>query len=513
MIKRSTQLVILIIVYVSFMPSSLGAQNPAEDFAKIDALNILRKLNDIPASTSLTAREASAYIAFFDSTCEKGVFVPPHIDIDVYLAVLEEIIPSDTPIYHIFHNFDDSHLLLSYQEFRFLSIVQAQFRLEEIFLRLSSLEKINNMIPFILINKELSESKSQILQEVLQLYENLYSEPEKRRYWQAMGRMMEKIDLKASESGNQIIQRSPYGVFVQPGQILGKLKFQMQQEVDSDLIKDAAGVITTIATAERKYQRKGRYNIEIEHSSIGSLPKIDMEMAADFFDKAFKTDNSKLKIQYYSKSIEANPSFSPAFYNRGIAYYEEEQYQEAITDFNQALKLEPRSALAYFYRGVCQMELNEYREAIKSFALAISLDPRPSNALLNRGLCYQKIERYDKAILDYGQLLKIESANIAALTNRGFCFQRQKNYSRAIQDYRAILAIDPGNASAHYNMGVIYWIKKDWQAVIEAWEKCLQTNPYHQQVLDNLPTAKVNAEMMKKQKRKYIIDQRAVEKK
>jgi tetratricopeptide (TPR) repeat protein len=503
----------LIITLLLFILSSPAAQKPSDDFAKIDALNILMKLNDKPANTSLTSTEALDFITFFDSTCEKGVFVPPHIDIDVYLEVLEEIISSDTPIHHIFQKYDDSHLLLSYQEFKFLSLVQAQFRLEEIFLRLPSLEKIKNMIPFILKNKELSESKSQILKNVLLLHENLYSTQEKKRYWQAIERMMDKIDLKASESGNQIVQRSPYGIVVQPGQILGKLKFQMQEETDSDLIKYAAGVITAIATAEGNYKREGRYNIEINHPSIGLLPKIDMDKAVDFFDKAFKTDNNELKIQYYSKSIETNPSFSPAFYNRGIAYYEQKQFEEAIADFNQALKLEPRSALAFFYRGICQMELNDYQRAIESFTLTVSLDPRPSKALLNRGLCYQKMESYEKAIRDYSQSLKIEPNNIGALTNRGFCFQRQKEYPRAIQDYRAVINVDPGNASAYYNMGVIYWTKKDWNAVIEAWEKCLQTNPYHQQVLDNLPTAKVNAEMMKKQKRKYIIDQRAVKKK
>lgn len=472
--------------------------------------NVIDSLREISQEIENERFDESSYhrlIKYFDNQCLKGVIIPQPEGLDKFLSQIESVFFIDSTLTSSFQLLKDNHLILSYHELLFRTLVQIQFRLEELFLTLSSQEKISYMVHYILLNKNISEAKTSHLHQTILLYSQLKTAFEKRRYWQSIDRQLLDTDLKMSETGNQLVQRSPYGIITRPGEILAPLKWQCTNETEQELKDYACNVIANIETAERKYSRAQKYDIQIQMPEGNLLPGINMQAAAEYFEKAYETEDNDLKIDYYTRSIEANSEFSPAYYNRGIAFYEGKKYHEAIQDFNQALKLEARSALAYYYRGVCYQELNELEKAIVSYSCAITLDPEPEDCLLNRGLCYQSLGNFSRAIKDYTRIIKRNRQNVLALINRGYCYQQMKDLTQAIIDYKKVIEIAPFNASAYYNLGSIYWMQQDWEAVIEVWEKCLEINPDHEQVLNNLPTAKVNARYSKKQKRTIIIDQ------
>lgn len=472
--------------------------------------NVIDLLREISQEIENERFDESSYhrlIKYFDNQCLKGVIIPPAEGLDDLLSQIDGIFYIDSTLTTFFQLLRNNHLMLSYHELLFRTLVQVQFRLEELFLALSSQEKISYMVRYILLNKNISEAKTSHLHQTILFYSQLKTASEKRRYWESIDRQLMDTDLKMSETGNQLVQRSPYGIITHPGEIIAPLKWQCTNETEQELKQYAIEVIANIETAERKYNRAQKYEIHIQMPEGNMLSGINMQAAADYFEKAYETEENDLKIDFYTKSIEANPEFSSAYYNRGIAYYEEKKYHEAIQDFDQALKLEAKSAMAYYYRGVCYQEMNELEKAIVSYSCAITLDPEPEDGLMNRGLCYQKLGNFSRAIKDYTRIVKRNPQNVLVLTNRGYCYQRMKDLTRAIRDYKKVIEIAPFNAPAYYNLGSIYWMQQDWEAVIGVWEKCLEINPNHEQILDNLPTAKVNARYTKKQKRTIIIDQ------
>ncbi len=64
-------------------------------------------------------------------------------------------------------------------------------------------------------------------------------------------------------------------------------------------------------------------------------------------------------IQDYTKAIELNPNYNDAYYNRGSAKYEIEDYRGAIEDYNKAIKLNPNSDKAYYNRGAAKITLGQ----------------------------------------------------------------------------------------------------------------------------------------------------------
>ncbi len=52
-----------------------------------------------------------------------------------------------------------------------------------------------------------------------------------------------------------------------------------------------------------------------------------------------------------------------AYYNRGLAYFEKGQYDQAISDYTKALEINPRYARAYYDRGSAYARKGQYDKA------------------------------------------------------------------------------------------------------------------------------------------------------
>jgi len=72
------------------------------------------------------------------------------------------------------------------------------------------------------------------------------------------------------------------------------------------------------------------------------------------------------------------------FYNnRGIAFGEKGQYDQAISDFNQAIEINPRYDRAYNNRGIVYRLRGQYNQAISDFNKAIAINPLDAEAYNN----------------------------------------------------------------------------------------------------------------------------------
>ena len=74
-----------------------------------------------------------------------------------------------------------------------------------------------------------------------------------------------------------------------------------------------------------------------------------------------------------------------AYYDRGLTYYEQRDYDRAVADFDTALKIDPKDAFAYYNRGIAQYGRHDFDRAIADFSQAIKLDGKIALAFHNRG--------------------------------------------------------------------------------------------------------------------------------
>jgi tetratricopeptide (TPR) repeat protein len=85
------------------------------------------------------------------------------------------------------------------------------------------------------------------------------------------------------------------------------------------------------------------------------------------------------------------------YLRRGIAYYNDSQYDQAISDFTKALEINPRDADAYSNRGSVYREKGQYEQAISDSNKALEINPNFGMAYYQRGRVYYLKGEYNKS--------------------------------------------------------------------------------------------------------------------
>jgi tetratricopeptide (TPR) repeat protein len=133
--------------------------------------------------------------------------------------------------------------------------------------------------------------------------------------------------------------------------------------------------------------------------------------------------------------IQLKPQDYRAYYNRGLARFDQEDYESAIADYNQALRQTPTpysQALSSVYndRGLVYLQLGNLTGAIADFSLAIRLNTDDARAYYNRGCACHRQGAYSHAIRDFTQSIQRHPNQAEAYVNRGIA-RYQLGYQQA----------------------------------------------------------------------------------
>lgn len=111
----------------------------------------------------------------------------------------------------------------------------------------------------------------------------------------------------------------------------------------------------------------------------------------------FGLGQSKQAIEAYQESL-AISALPETHYNLGIAYFSQEQWALAITQFKQAINLRPHFAIAWYYRGLAYEKLTRLESAKEALINSLRFDPslRRSYPILVK--VFKKLGEHDQAI-------------------------------------------------------------------------------------------------------------------
>lgn len=156
-------------------------------------------------------------------------------------------------------------------------------------------------------------------------------------------------------------------------------------------------------------------------------------------------------VDSYNKSLKLDPSYYPAYINRGYAYLTLEKYKEALVDYNKALEFGDIPA-AYAGRADTYYGMGEYNKAIDDYKKATTLNPSDAHSYCFLSLSNFEAQKYQDSI-DAAQM----SQQIDPTCGRQRLIETQARSFFALgNNDQALVYINKALAMGDYSLGHYY---------------------------------------------------------
>jgi len=292
---------------------------------------------------------------------------------------------------------------------------------------------------------------------------------------QELAKALKSVDAEVQDKFFRNMSRRAAGMLKEDMEYMGPVRI-------SD-VKEAQGKIALIV------QRL------LKAGEIAQSPKEELEedkSAADYINRGhayYEKGEYDEAIADYTQIIKLDPDDYEAYYNRSDAYYKKGEYDLAIADYANAKKLKERDHYdfdedddfdlglddigsshahrgdpRYFRRSDECCENGDYDGAIAVYNQAIMLDPDNAAAYcLYRGRAYSKKGSYDEAIADFTKAMELNPKDDIAYRNRLFTYCLKGDYDKAIADCNHVIESDPDdNVVANVIRFFMYFKKGDY---------------------------------------------------
>jgi tetratricopeptide (TPR) repeat protein len=174
----------------------------------------------------------------------------------------------------------------------------------------------------------------------------------------------------------------------------------------------------------------------------GSRTPKDLAVVFSYRCKDYLEDEKfERALQDCDQAIWLDANFLPAYQIRGLVHEQANHHRRAVADFAQVIAQQPANAGAW--DGLCRNELalDHHRLAISACSESLQLRPGHAATLVTRGLAYLRSGALDAAIADFDNALQANPALPAALYGRGMARLERHDRDNGEADIAAATAI------------------------------------------------------------------------
>jgi tetratricopeptide (TPR) repeat protein len=155
------------------------------------------------------------------------------------------------------------------------------------------------------------------------------------------------------------------------------------------------------------------------------------------------------RVAACSRLIELRPDHAYFYASRGMAYYDNGDYDHAIADANEAIRLNPNDFFFYVVRGFARFRKGDYDQAISDYYRAIELKPKLALAYDALSDAYNHRGDRDRAIAAADEAIRLAPPKFGlAYYHRGEAYEAMNDPDHALADFDQALKLDPSLADA-----------------------------------------------------------------
>lgn len=223
----------------------------------------------------------------------------------------------------------------------------------------------------------------------------------------------------------------------------------------------------------------------------------EYEQAEKFFLSALKLDscfadalnnlgtveqrrrNMGSAIQYYSQAIRCNDKFFLAYINRANAYFENNQFPEALADARLAATIHPDSVSALEIQALARWKMHDEKYATVLFRKILASDETDLNALINLGTLYSYLKNFDSAAYFLDRAATVGTNDPRVINARAMLSASAGDPGRALQWIDEALKAVPDDAYFLNNKGYILLLLGRHDEGLALIDQSIASDPYN----------------------------------
>ncbi len=169
-----------------------------------------------------------------------------------------------------------------------------------------------------------------------------------------------------------------YGLFFAQGQIAedaGDTVLALKSYARAAAIYESPDVLLALANlyAEQKNDRAILFCSRVKALGLGREYDAHCAFITGVYYARLKKSDEALK--YFDECISDNYTYMEAYIEKGLVYFDKQQYNKALNIFQFAATVNNLYADAYYYQARCYEMMNEKDSAILRFKQSLQLDP------------------------------------------------------------------------------------------------------------------------------------------
>lgn len=208
-----------------------------------------------------------------------------------------------------------------------------------------------------------------------------------------------------------------------------------------------------------------------------------------------------------SQLIKLDTEYPSGFYYRGLTYYSQDKYDDAIDDLfhcilldetdidyrnlyisysgknyplsfskvNAQISSHPEKYIWYYIRAQLFEGKNDSKAAIADYSKVLELTDASVKPMLlaYRATCYSNAGMYEQAISDYSESLSTDSLDAYNYAARGDTKRLIGNYTGAIDDFSKAITIEPRQSWFYYRRGWTFEIMKNFEKALNDYDESI----------------------------------------
>lgn len=183
-------------------------------------------------------------------------------------------------------------------------------------------------------------------------------------------------------------------------------------------------------------------------------------------------------IGQLNQLIEQSPDDPALHFQRALAYYDLEGYDEALRDVETALSYD--STNAEYLHLLADVYLDYYQsfKALKTMERAASLHPERIHTLLKLSEFQLILQQPEEALKTLGRIRAIDPQNAEMFYMAGLVLEDMGKIDEAISNYQSAVEIDPELIEGWINLGKL-WALKEQPIAIQFFDNALRVDSNH----------------------------------